>query len=319
MHMDKNRNHIAEQAAGYFVRRHVALLAERRSRNAWLDADPSHAQAYADQQRLWDLAGDLTDDPELQVLKTTGLATLNRRRWFQPRRLIALAASLVVLVGAGYLFSRLVEAPEPVAYATALGERRTETMTDGTEIVLNTDSAVQVSYSKDRRAVALRHGEAQFEVAHDAARPFVVSVGEDTVTALGTRFQMRSELDSTIVTLLQGSVEIAHGAERYRLHPDEQAVISSRTGVSIAPIDPESADAWLDGWLRFRGTPLAEVIAEANRYSPRKLRLGDPRLANVQLSGTFRAGDSASIADAASMILPVRVDRSGGELVLQPK
>jgi transmembrane sensor len=316
--MDKNKSHTAEQAAAYFARRHVALLAERRSRNAWLDADPSHAQAYADQQRLWDRAGDLADDPELQALKTAGLAALDRRRWSQPRRLITVAASLVVLVGAGLLFSRLV-APEPVAYATVLGEQRTETMTDGTEIVLNTDSAVQVNYSKDRRAVALRQGEAQFEVAHEAARPFVVSVGQDTVTALGTRFQVRRELGSTIVTLLQGSVEIAHGDEHYRLHPDERAVISSRTGVSIAPIDPESAKAWLDGWLRFRGTPLAEVIAEANRYSPRKLRLGDPRLANVQLSGAFRAGDNASIADAASLILPVRVDRSGDELVLQPR
>jgi len=317
--MDKNKNPVAEQAAEYFVRRHVASLAERRSRNAWLDADPGHAQAYADQQRLWDCAGDLADDPELQALKTAGLAALNRRRWLQPRRLIALAASLVVLIGAGSLFSRLVGTPQPVAYATALGEQRTETMTDGTEIVLNTDSAVQVSYSKDRRAVALRQGEAQFEVAHDAARPFVVSVGHDTVTALGTRFQVRREPGSTIVTLLQGSVEIAHGGERYRLRPDERAVISSRTGVSIASIDPESARAWLEGWLRFRGAPLAEVIAEANRYSPRKLRLGDPRLANVQLSGTFRAGDSASIADAASLILPVRVARSGDELVLQPK
>ena len=317
--MDKNRNPIAERAAEYFVRRHAASLAERRSRNAWLDADPGHAQAYADQQRLWDRAGDLADDPELQALKTAGLAALDRRRWLQPRRLITLAASLVVLVGAGSFFSRLVGTPQPVAYATALGEQRTETMTDGTEIVLNTDSAVQVSYSKDRRAVALRQGEAQFKVAHDAARPFVVSVGQDTVTALGTRFQVRREPGSTIVTLLQGSVEIAHGGERYRLRPDERAVISSRTGVSIASIDPESARAWLEGWLRFRGTPLAEVIAEANRYSPRKLRLGDPRLANVQLSGTFRAGDSASIADAASLILPVRVARSGNELVLQPK
>ena len=130
--MDKNKNHIAEHAAEYFVRRHVALLAERRSRNAWLDADPRHAQAYADQQRLWDRVGDLANDPELQALKTSGLAALNRRRWLQPRRLIALAASLVVLIGAGSLLSRLVGTPEPLAYATALGEQRTETLTDGT-------------------------------------------------------------------------------------------------------------------------------------------------------------------------------------------
>lgn len=319
MDMDTYPDRIAEQAAGHFARRHGATLSERRARNAWLDEDPRHAKAYEEMQRLWDRTCDLTSDPDLLALKAADATALRRKRWFHPQRMLAVAATLVMLVGTGYLASWLMQPPDPVTYATALGERRTETMPDGTGFVLNTDSALEVSYSRDRRSIEMKHGEAQFDVTRDAARPFVVHVGEDTVTALGTRFQVRRESDSTVVTLLEGSVEVARGNERHVLRPNERAILSARTGVSIASIDPEFATGWLDGWLRFRGAPLAEVIAEANRYSAQKLRLGDPRLAGVQLSGNFHAGDNASIAEAVSLILPVRVERHVDDLVLVPQ
>lgn len=318
--MDKQPDHIAEQAGAYFTRRRIATLSERMERDAWLAQDPDHTEAYDEFQRLWDHAGSLANDPELQALKSADRSSLPRQSWLRPRRMLAIAASLVVLLGAGYLVSQFMQPAEALRYATTLGERRTETMSDGTEIVLNTDSMLEVRYSDKRRAIELKQGEAQFEVAHDKARPFVVSIGGDTVTALGTRFQVRRELSSTSVTLLEGSVEVARGSERYLLKPNEQAVLSARTGISIASIDPEHATSWLDGWLRFRGAPLAEVIAEANRYSDLKLRLGDPRIANVELSGNFQTGDNSSIADAASLILPVRAERRGNaEIVLMPK
>jgi len=319
MTMDKNPDHIAEQAAVYFASRRTGVLSERMARDTWLQQDASHAQAYDEFQKLWDHAADLANDPELQALKAADASMLRRQRWFRPQRLLAIAASLTVLLGTGYLVTQFMQPPAPVAYATTLGERRPETLSDGTAIVLNTDSALEVRYSSGRRAIELKQGEVQFEVAHDKVRPFVVSIGGDSVTALGTRFQVRREQGNTFVTLLEGSVEVARGDERYLLKPNERAVLSARTGISIASIDPEFATGWLDGWLRFRGAPLAEVIAEANRYSDIKLRLGDPRLANVELSGNFHAGDNASIADAVSLILPVRAERRDDGVVLMPK
>lgn len=317
--MDKHSDRIVEQAAEHFVRRRGATLPQRRERDAWLRDASAHAEAYDDLQRLWDRAGALADDPELQALKAADMAAVRRGRRFRPQGFLAMAATLVMLIGAGYLVLQLALPPPPVGYATALGERRTEVMPDGSRIVLNTDSSLETRYAKDQRSIALTRGEAQFEVARDASRPFVVSIGEDTVTALGTRFQVRREPDSTIVTLLEGSVEVAHGDERHVLKPNERAILSTRMGIAIAPIDPDAATGWLEGWLRFRAAPLAEVIVEANRYSEQRLRLGDPRLADVQLSGNFRAGDNGSIADAASLILPVRVERRGDELILMPQ
>ena len=319
MDMDKHPDRIAEQAAGHFARRHGASLSQRRERNAWLQEDGLHAEAYGEIQRVWERAGNLAADPELEALKAADLAAMRRPRWFRPQRMLAIAATLLVVVGAGHLANRFAESPDPVGYATGLGERSMETMPDGTAIVLNTSSKVEVRYSRNLRAVELEQGEAQFEVARDATRPFVVSAGGDTITALGTRFQVHREPDRTIVTLLQGSVAVARGDERYVLRPNERAVMSARTGIAIKAVDPELATGWLDGWLRFRSAPLAEVIAEANRYSSHKLRLGDPRLAGVEVSGNFHAGDNESIAEAASMILPVRVEERGGEIVLMPQ
>jgi transmembrane sensor len=317
--MDTHTDLITQQACIYFAQRRNATLSQRMERDAWLDQDPRHARAYSEFQRLWDHTQDLAIHPEIQALKAADAASLRRQRWFRPRQMLAIAATLVVLLGAGYTVTQFLQPPAPVGFSTALGERRTETMPDGTQIVLNTNSALEVQYTRRRRAIELAQGEAQFEVAHDATRPFVVSAGKDTVTALGTRFHVRREMNSTVVTLLEGSVEIARGDEHYVLQPNERAVLSARTGISIASIDPEYATGWLDGWLRFRGTPLDEVIAEANRYSDQKLRLGDPRLANVELSGNFHAGDNTSIAGAISVILSVRVEQRDAEIVLMPK
>lgn len=317
--MEKNPDPVAQQAAEHFAKRHGASLPQRRACDAWLKENDRNAETYNEFQRLWNHAGSLADDPELQAMKAADLAAFRRRKLLRPQRLMAVAATLVMLVGAGYLFTQSNQPSPPISYATTLGEQRTQALPDGSEVTLNTDSAFEFQFSKSRRAISLTRGEAQFEVAHDASRPFIVSIDEDTVTALGTRFQVRRESDSTVVTLLEGSVEVAHGRERHLLSPNERAILSKRTGISIASVDPDVATGWLGGWLRFRGAPLSEVIVEANRYSELKLRLGDPRLADVQLSGNFHAGDNVSVADAVSLILPVRVEQRGGEIVLMPQ
>ncbi|WP_168734331.1 FecR family protein [Pseudothauera nasutitermitis] len=314
--MDTPSSRIAEQATEYFSRRRAESPQQRRQREAWLAADPRHAAEYAKIQRLWDLAGELRDAPRLQALRGPDMASLRRSRW--PGWASAAAVTVGLLFGGVFMASRYAP-PEAVIYATALGERRTETLADGTVAVLNTDTALAVRYSRRRRDVELRHGEAQFDVARDAAKPFVVHLGDSTVTAIGTRFQVRRDADAAAVTLLEGKVEVAHGQERHALQPNERALLTANAGILVQPVDLEQANGWVDGWLRFRNAPLSQVVAEANRYSDRKLRLGDPSLADIPLSGNFRAGQSASIATSVQLILPVRVDDSGADIVLLPE
>lgn len=316
MDMDKETRRIADQAAEYFSRRRAESPQQRRQREAWLAADPRHAAEYDKMQRLWDRTGELRDRPRLQALTQRDRASLRRRRWMGWP--LAAAATIGPLFGGAFFFL-WVTTPEPVTYATDFGERRIETLADGTEVVLNTDSAVDVRYSRRQRDVELLRGEAQFEVARDVARPFVVHLGDSTVTAIGTRFQVRRDPDASAVTLLEGKVEVAHGQERHALQPNERATLMGNAGIVVQPVDLEQANGWVHGWLRFRSAPLSQVVAEANRYSARKLRLGAPTLADIPLSGDFKAGDSASLAVAVELILPVRVDDSGQDIVLRPQ
>ncbi len=319
--MDKIPSRITEQAAGYLARRvSGAGMARDDDLQAWLRADPRHAHAYVEACRAWEQASRLSEDAELQALKAAHLAALRRHHaWWRRPPALGIAAALLVLLGVGYLFRDLLgPAPVAMAYATDVGEQRSETLQDGTRIVLNTGTALQAVYAPRRREVQLLNGEAQFEVAPDAARPFVVHASGGTITALGTRFQVRQDGAVVVVTLLEGSVEVAFDRRRQVLRPNQQATLSPAGSLTVAAIDPEMVSGWLDGWLRFRATPLEEVIAEANRYSVRKLRLGSQELAQVRMNGTFRAGESEAIAAAAGMILPVRVDDSGEDIVLLP-
>src|SRR3546814_20058884 len=86
-------------------------------------------------------------------------------------------------------------------------------------------------------------------------------------------------------------------------------------GIDVRQIDPTATTSWLQGRLDFSGLPLAEAIDEANRYSAVKLRLGDPRLADLPVGGSFRTGDNAGIAAAFSTVFPVRVDRDRKSVV----
>jgi transmembrane sensor len=317
--MDQSK-HIAERASAYFAQSLHESDAQRREREAWLTDDVRHARAYARRGELWRRAGGLGDDAELQAIMASDLAALRRSRWTShPRWLLAAAAVVLVTCGVGWTLWSAGQVTS-ARYATALGERRTENLVDGTRIVLNTDTVVEVRYTRSRRDVELKHGEAQFDVAHDTSRPFVVNMGVGTVTALGTRFQVRRDgAADAVVTLLKGSVKVSQGRGQRILHPDEQARLSAHAAIDVRTIAADDVDGWLEGRLQFRNTPLGEVVAEANRYSSRKLRLGDPGLADLAISGNFPTGDTASIALAVEQILPVRVDERDDEIVLRRK
>jgi transmembrane sensor len=252
-------------------------------------------------------------------------ATAPRRRSVAARRhwgplLAAACIVAVVIVGGIGLLPRLLSTPS-VTYSTALGEQRTEQLPDGTRVTLNTETVLQVRYGQGRREVVLQHGEAMFDVVHDSTRSFVVTAGDGSVTDLGTRFAIRDDSGTAIVTLLQGRVEIAARDERKQLTPGEQARYGARiVGISVRKVDPAAVTAWLHGRLDFNGMPLALAIADANRYCAVKLRLGDPKLADMAVGGSFRAGDNAAIAAALSAVFPVRVARNDAhEIVLLPR
>lgn len=327
-HMNPTHDAIREEAATWFARRRdgVRTPGEEAAFEAWRNRSEEHARIYAETERAWEQWKQLQNSKRMREMAAAAMtATAHRSRQTKSRRrwpLLAAAACLVaVVVFGGMQWLSLMKHTQPVVYSTGVGERQTEKLPDGTRVVLNTQTTLQVSYSPRQRTVTLQHGEAMFEVVHDARHPFKVVVGNGSVIDLGTKFQVRHDDGMTAVTLLQGRVEVAAHDKRKQLSPGEQARYSATTtGIDVRKVDTSAITSWMQGRLNFRGLPLAQAVAEANRYSAVKLRLGDPTLASLPVSGSFRAGDNAAIAAALSAVFPVRVARSNAhEIVLMPR
>jgi transmembrane sensor len=216
--------------------------------------------------------------------------------------------------------------PPAVRYATAVGEQRSIQLADGSTIRLDTDTQIDVRYTSDERQVDLLHGRAQYTVAHDTARPFVVATLGGTVTAVGTEFQTGIRDGTVVVTLLRGKVIVADDASanpphRTVLVPGEQLVYNaSGTLWNKTSADVEAASDWTQGKLVFKGEPLRDLVREVNRYSSAKLRIADPSITNLRISGTFKADDQESLLLALQGIWSIHATpQPDGEILLTRK
>ena len=306
---------------------------ERKAFEYWRRSNSAHDLAYRAVENVWQRSGALGADPVLddillQVRRLPPEASWLRRA--APALALALAACLLLAIGIGYrlwwLPGRTVS---PVEYTTGVGQQRTLVLGDDSKVVLDTATQLQVRYSNNKRQLTLLRGRADFRVNHDAARPFIVRVDDGTITATGTRFQVQVASIDT-VTLLKGQVVVAASSakqgesEHVTLQAGERVAIKADGHLStprhLTDTDLASARGWTEGMLVVREWPLARLVSEMNRYTATPMRLGDPSLENLSISGSFRASDQQSFLLSLEYGWPIRVDRSKpGEIVLRRK
>jgi transmembrane sensor len=330
------------------ARWHARLVADdctdvdRAQFECWRASSRRHADAYqaaealsaqlAHWARLDDRLRSMADDalamgiederqriPHDEDLAVRTTLPSRARRWMVPA---AMAAGIVVALAGVLLFGHVTRSAPPVTYASSRQTQRDVTLADGSMVHLDVDSEIRVSFSEGQRQIVLVDGRALFEVAHDATRPFVVSAGASHTTALGTHFQVQREGQEVLVTLAEGSVAVTSDAEQSRwresLAPGEQIslTVDGQARVKRA-VDAQVVTSWSRGRLVFRGTPLGEALKEVNRYGSRKVRLGDPDLADLPVGGNFIAGETDLIVSAFAAVLPLRVSEgSAGEILL---
>lgn len=300
---ERAENPLTAQAAKWLSRRQDGPLAPdvQRDFEAWLDASPHHAVAYARVEASWERARRLEAAPP--SLEASPRVASWRRPW-------PLAAAALLLLAAG-ITSWLSLRPE--IYRTDVGERRTVVLADGSHVELNTASTLRVDYSDERRDVRLQAGEALFQVAKDATRPFVVRAANASVRAVGTEFNVRMrERDVVEVTVTEGVVAV-DGSPANQQEADDAAVapprrITAGEGAmlgfgAVAPLalDADSLEqriAWRRGVIELRGETLDQAVAEFNRYRSVPLVVGDPRIASIRVGGTFATSESAKFLDA---------------------
>lgn len=245
------------------------------------------------------------------------------REWLWPR---AFAAG-VCAVAAVTLFALLLpSAPSSQDVIRSLvGERKQIALADGSHVTLDTDSEVSVRMMAGERRLALLRGRASFAVAHDPKRPFRVTSGTMTVTAIGTDFDVSAVGGRHSVTLVHGRVSVEAPApagqadhQRVFLSPGQQLAMAPDGALGRpSAIDLASVTAWREGRLDFSHMRVSDAIAEVNRYSTRKIRLLDAQSGSRTLEGSFRAGQTNAFAKALCAFLDLRiVGQSDSEILL---
>lgn len=304
---------IDEQAARWLIRLDAAgpesLHTVRSEFEAWVSSDLRHRAAYLRLSTAWAKSG------RLRTLVPAGAPIdpdLLRRRvrwpqWLRPLRMTGIAASVVALA----FFGWWQFGPVTTTYRTDLGGFSRVPLPDGSVVALNTDSEIRVRISPTIREIVLVRGEANFDVAHERRRPFDVHVESTVVRAVGTSFDVRRlDKGSVNVMVTEGRVTLegmsaaqggrAVGQTAVALAAG-QAAISRAGHLEVQDISAAEAArrlAWQAGAISFQGESLADAISEFNRYSRRRLELGDPELGQLRVGGEFRTTDIDSFVAA---------------------
>ncbi|TLZ27866.1 MAG: DUF4880 domain-containing protein [Gammaproteobacteria bacterium] len=347
---DKVRAAIAEQAGEWLVTNDDGPLEARdcAALTAWLKASPVHVEEFLGVSVIARDLREARSDPEYSLETVlaharteddtpvqplwprviTAVRDLPSRRW-----LTAAAAMAAVAVSLG-LFSLWnvrpiaeVSAPGIIAalhFETRHGEQLSRRLVDDSVLHLNTDSAVTVRYDKKQRLVTLTAGQADFEVAHDPERAFRVFAGSAEVVAIGTKFDVRLEHDSTVVTVVEGRVAVGpspllkklgpHSGQNHpprfvQLGADQQIrVAADEWPATPAAVDAQRTTAWLHRQIVFDQEPLERVAAEFNRYAPKPIEIATPALRNLEISGVFATDDTEAFIAFLRSLTGVRVE-----------
>lgn len=277
----------------------------------WRQSDSEHERAW---QRMVALPGMLKT--RAQVLEDpVARSALQRTRYVSGDRRLALKALLgVSLLGAGIWRGKDSQWVQGglADLSTATGERRQHTLTDGTRLWLNTNSAVDVRFDAQERRIVLRYGEVDILTGSDPAqRPMVVQTQDALLRPLGTRFTVRHDDagSGTLLSVSSGRVaaSVPGGAQEQVVEAGSQAYIG-RGGISRnQPADP-STTAWVDGFIVAERMRLGDFIAQLSRYRSGILRC-DPDVADLRITGSYPLDDSERILSLLQDSLPVSVQR----------
>jgi transmembrane sensor len=342
---------IAEQAGEWFALNNEGPLDVRDSAAlaAWLKTSPVHIEEFLGVSAIARDLSEARTDPEysleailararaedgpplqplwLRVIEAVRIGP--RRRW----RPAAGAMAVCAVLSLGLLLTWNLRPVEPVSgsgaitalhFETRHGEQLNRRLADGSVLHLNTDSAVTIRYGKAERLILLTSGQAEFEVAHERDRAFRVIAGSAEVLDLGTKFDVRLEHDSTVVTVVEGRVAVGpspiqgkHATNSSQNRSPRFVELGADQRIKVAEgewpatpvaVDAQSSTAWLRREIVFDHEPLERVAAEYNRYTARPIEIATPALRNLQITGVFATDDPDAFIAFLRSLKGVRVE-----------
>lgn len=303
------RQEINAQAAAWLAR----LRSDERTEadiagfQRWIEEDERHRASFETLTTMWDAAGHVEDREPAEAVS---------------RRTVMIGAGAVATAAvagvAGVILYRPTERLE-----TAVGEQRKLSLADGSIVTLDTDTKLGVTMTNERRSIELLSGRANFVVARDPMRPFVVTAGARQVVAIGTAFDVSRLGDRVSVMMVEGKVVVRHAEGP---GTDIALVAGDRLRFGDSPAEPTkdrpdvaASTAWQTGRAVFDDEALSDAVAELNRYQQRRLLVDGAAVGAMRISGSYQTGNPEAFARSVAELLPLKVTEGQDTIVLSAR
>lgn len=306
---------LLQQAAEWFavMQSEPVSEQERKAWQHWLSTSEQHHQAWQKVKGISQQFNGLPVEASRAVLDSSVKSTITRRQ--------ALKTFAFLFVSSGVVWQVARQQHWTAQYRTARGEIRQLNLDDGSQLWLNTASAVDIIYSSTLRQIVLHSGELYIETAADSAdgkRPLVVDTGFARLQALGTGFSVRKEQERILLSVMDGAVEIRLNAKRNvksmgqpqikRVEAGQQVYFSA---YRIAPISAliASSSSWIKGIILADNMRLGDFIDQLNRYHSGHISY-HPAVADIRLVGAYPVTNIERILEALEASLPVTIQHT---------
>lgn len=270
----------------------------------WQTQSPAHISAWGRAEAMLQTFSDVPAQIGRSTLKQS--INISRRKNLKILGIMCMAAPAI------WALSRHGGLTEWTAdYRTATGEQKTIDLEDGTRVVMNTASAINIAYTASVRNIVLLSGEILITTGkkhHGTDRPFTVTTPQGTARALGTRFTVREITDAqTRIDVFQGAVEISpvNSTQKWLVEQGGQMVYMASRADNTGAADAGN-HFWEDGMLLAKSMRMDTLISELARYRKGVLRC-DPAVADLIVSGAFPIGDTQKSLDLLRKTMPVSI------------
>ena len=301
---NSSRETINEEAALWHARLDSGT-ADEREFEAWRNADPRHAVAFARINATADVL-DTLKGLQLTDQKTATPATVPSRR-----QLFLGAAGCLALAGG---FSLWAVTNSRAQASTRVGDKKSVTLPDGSQLTLNTDSKASWKFDDKERRIWLDRGEIGVVVASDK-RPCLIHAGTGVVRLTEGDLNARLREKTLDVTVLKGACILSKGGQNAQQVQAGEAALAGPMNVHVRPVTPSDlqfASGWRQGELVLDGQTLGVVIEEYNRYLDDKIVIADPSLTSLRLGGRFNTRDPKDFLTALQSSFGIHVSQGDG-------
>ena len=362
----RDRASIKEEAGAWIVKMDQGELSPEQTAELqqWIAKSDFHRNYLHQLAHNWDSMGILQELAALFPIQPTAVMPA-KAGIFQPSTIKTWLQNLIAqlkqpkawapTLATFALVAILINNQQPNHFETDIGQQANYQLSDGTHITLNTNSALKVDYSQDRRRIYLLRGEAHFDVAKNPQRPFMVYAGEGMVWAVGTAFNVRylnagnlegNHAGTLVDTLIGTSIDVTVTEGTVKIFADIEPDKNTNLNINNAQNSPtdheqlvhagksvqyskvinatqttpaqvlEQKLAWQHGALIFKGETLEQAIKEIARYTDKQLIITDPSIKNIRVGGHYKTDNINSLLASLSQTLEIKLEQKGSQLHL---